>query len=192
MVEKSKFLSVIGIAIIISATAFSCSNSKKENNRDEVGYNGHPFVKTPVLDEMAASVLRFDRFCSGHANCSPTRGSFMTGRHPIRYGTFRPTWSIRPEEISIAHMLKKAGYACGHFGKWHLGPVKKDSTTSPGAMGFDEWLSHDNYFELNPVLSRNGEEPQKLGGAQTYDLWDSGTSDTPRTHIHFGKSRIAP
>ena len=67
----------------------------------------------------------------------------MTGRHPIRYGTFRPTWSIRPEEISVAHMLKKAGYACAHFGKWNLGPVKKDSPTSPGAMGFDEWLSHD-------------------------------------------------
>jgi len=46
----------------------------------------------------------------------------------------------------------------------HLGPVKKDSPTSPGAMGFDEWLSHDNYFELNPVLSRNGEAPQKIEG----------------------------
>ena len=76
---------------------------------DEVGYNGHPHVQTPVLDEMAALGLRFDRFYSGHPSCSPTRGSFITGRHPNRYGTFAPNWSIRPEEISIAHLLGKPG-----------------------------------------------------------------------------------
>ena len=131
---------------------------------DEVGYNGHPFVKTPVLDQMAAEGLRFDRFYSGHSSCSPTRGSFMTGRHPNRYGTFTPGFSFRPEEITIAHLLKASGYATAHFGKWHLGPVKKDSPTNPGAMGFDEWLSHDNFFEIDPVLSRNGESPQKIEG----------------------------
>ena len=131
---------------------------------DETGYNGHPFLKTPVLDEMAASGLRFDRFYSAHPSCSPTRGSIITGRHPNRYGTFSPNCSIRPEEISIAHIMSKAGYACGHFGKWHLGPVKKDSPTNPGAMGFDEWLSHDNFFELNPVLSRNGSKPTQFQG----------------------------
>jgi arylsulfatase A-like enzyme len=131
---------------------------------DEVGYNGHPHIQTPVLDEMATQGLRFDRFHSGHPSCSPTRGSFLTGRHPNRYGTFAPNWSIRPEEISIAHILGKAGYACAHYGKWHLGPVKRDSPTSPGAMGFDEWLSHDNFFEINPFLSRNGGTPQKFEG----------------------------
>ena len=78
-----------------------------DHGYDEVGYNGHPFVKTPVLDEMAETGLRFDRFYSAHSSCSPTRGSFITGRHPNRYGTFSPGWSIRPEEISIAHVLKK-------------------------------------------------------------------------------------
>ena len=131
---------------------------------DEVGYNGHPHVQTPVLDDMASQGLLLDRFYSGHPSCSPTRGSFITGRHPNRYGTFSPNWSIRPEEISVAHILGKAGYACGHYGKWHLGPVKRDSPTSPGAMGFDEWLSHDNFFELNPVLSRNGQAPEQFKG----------------------------
>ncbi|MFT7034811.1 MAG: arylsulfatase A-like enzyme [Cyclobacteriaceae bacterium] len=131
---------------------------------DEVGYNGHPHIKTPVLDEMAAKGLRLDRFYSGHPSCSPTRGSFMTGRHPNRYGTFSPNWSIRPEEISVAHILSKAGYASAQYGKWHLGPVKKDSPTSPGAMGFDEWLSHDNFFEMDPILSRNGETPEQFKG----------------------------
>ncbi|MGZ0169398.1 MAG: sulfatase family protein [Planctomycetales bacterium] len=131
---------------------------------DETGYNGHPHLKTPVLDEMAAAGLRLDRFYSAHPSCSPTRGSVMTGRHPNRYGTFSPGYSIRPEEVTIAHLLNKAGYVCGHFGKWHLGPVKASSPTNPGAMGFDEWLSHDNFFELNPVFSRNGGKPQKFEG----------------------------
>ena len=172
----------IGIILSFLAITFSCNNSPKEKEAnqdqlpnivllmgddhgwDEVGYNGHPFVKTPVLDEMAASGLRFDRFYSGHPTCSPTRGSFLTGRHPNRYGTFTPGWSLRPEEITIAHIMKEAGYANAHFGKWHVGPVKKESPTSPGAMGFDEWLSHDNFFEMDPVLSRNGEAPLKIEG----------------------------
>lgn len=131
---------------------------------DEVGYNGHPFVKTPVLDEMASTGIRFDHFYAAHPTCSPTRGSFLTGRHPNRYGTFAPGWSIRPEEITLAHILKEAGYATAHFGKWHVGPVKKESPTNPGAMGFDEWLSHDNFFDINPIFSRNGEEPQMYEG----------------------------
>jgi len=131
---------------------------------DETGYNGHPYLKTPVLDQMAASGLRLDRFYSGGSSCSPTRGTVITGRHHNRYGTFAPGYSLRPEETSVAHLLRKAGYATGHFGKWHLGPVKAASPTNPGAMGFDEWLSHDNFFELNPFFSRNGGPPEQLKG----------------------------
>jgi arylsulfatase A-like enzyme len=183
-------IQVAGIMLLPITVAYSCTNPQKEKEKnkeelpnivllisddhgwDEVGYNGHPFVKTPVLDEMAASGLRFDRFYSAHPTCSPTRGSLLTGRHPNRYGTFGPNWSLRPEEISIAHLLKKAGYATAHFGKWHVGPVKKDSPTSPGAMGFHEWLSHDNFFEIDPVLSRNGEAPQKIEGESSEILID--------------------
>ena len=177
--------------ILVALAMCACSNSgnKRQSSKaynlpnivllmgddhgwDEVGYNGHPFVKTPVLDEMATSGFCFDRFYSGHPSCSPTRGSFMTGRHPNRYGTFAPNWSIRPEEITIADILGKAGYACAHYGKWHLGPVKKESPTSPGAMGFDEWLSHDNFFEIDPVLSRNGEDPEKIKGESSKVIVD--------------------
>ena len=131
---------------------------------EETGYHGHPHVKTPVLDEIAATGLRLDRFHSGHPNCSPTRASFLTGRHPNRMGTFAPGWSIRPEEITIAHLLAKAGYRCGHFGKWHVGAVKAGSPVNPGAMGFHEWVSHDNFFEMNPSLSRNGAAPEVIPG----------------------------
>ena len=139
---------------------------------EETGYNGHPHLKTPVLDEMAASGLRLDNFYAGHPSCSPTRVSVLTGRHPNRSGTFAPGWSIRPEEITVAHQLRKAGYRCGHFGKWHVGPVKADSPTSPGAMGFHEWVSHDNFFELNPSLSRNGAPPKKYEGESSEIIVD--------------------
>ncbi len=131
---------------------------------EETGYHGHPHVKTPVLDEMAATGLRMDRFYAAHPSCSPTRASFLTGRHPNRMGTFAPGWSIRPEEVTSAHILAKAGYHCGHFGKWHVGAVKKTSPVSPLSMGFHECLSHDNFFELNPSLSRNGGPPEVFQG----------------------------
>lgn len=139
---------------------------------EETGYHGHPHVKTPVLDEMAATGLRMDRFYAAHPSCSPTRASFLTGRHPNRMGTFAPGWSLRPEEITSAHILSKAGYHCGHFGKWHVGAVKKESPVSPLSMGFHECLSHDNFFELNPTLSRNGGLPEVFKGESSAILID--------------------
>ena len=139
---------------------------------EETGYNGHPYVKTPVLDSMAASGLRLTRFYAAHPSCSPTRGSVLTGRHPNRYATFYPGCSLRPEETTIALLLRKAGYMTGHFGKWHVGPVKASSPTSPGAMGFDQWLSHDNFFELNPQLSRNGGPPELFKGESSEIIVD--------------------
>lgn len=130
----------------------------------ETGYNGHPYLQTPVLDEMAANGLQLDHFYAAHPSCSPTRGSFLTGRHPNRYGTFTPGWSIRPDETTIAHLLSDAGYYCGHFGKWHLGPVKAESPTNPKAMGFHHYVSHDNFYEMNPAFSRNGAAPEVIEG----------------------------
>ena len=139
---------------------------------EETGYNGHPYVKTPVLDEMAATGLRLDRFHAAHPSCSPTRASFLTGRHPNRMGTFAPGWSFRPEEITMAHLLGGTGYRCGHFGKWHVGAVKKESPVSPLAMGFHECLSHDNFFELNPSFSRDGGPPEVFPGESSAILVD--------------------
>ncbi|MGB3119782.1 MAG: sulfatase-like hydrolase/transferase [Verrucomicrobiales bacterium] len=148
---------------------------------EETGYNGHPYLKTPILDEMAATGLRFENFYAAHPSCSPTRASFMTGRHPNRMGTFTPGCSIRPEETTIAQILGKAGYHCGHFGKWHLGPVKAASPTNPGAMGFHEWVSHDNFFELNPSLSRNGEPPEVIRGESSEILIEEAIRFIDRT-----------
>ena len=51
-----------------------------------------------------------------------------------------------------------------HLGKWHVGAVKAGSPVNPGAMGFHEWLSHDNFFEMDPSFSRNGGPPEVFKG----------------------------
>ena len=130
----------------------------------EAGYNRHPYLLTPTLDEMAASGLRFDRFYAAAPTCSPTRTSILTGRHPNRSGVFSPNHTTRPEEITIAQILRSAGYRTGHFGKWHVGAVKAESPTNPARMGYEEYLAHDNFFEMHPPLSRNGGPPEIIQG----------------------------
>ena len=107
----------------------------------DTGYNGHPFVRTPHLDAMAKVGVVFDRFYAAAPVCSPTRASVMTGRHPFRGNVPNHGHYLRPHEVTIAEALKGAGYVTGHFGKWHIGSVQKESPTSPGGQGFDEWLS---------------------------------------------------
>lgn len=122
----------------------------------DMAYNGHPVLHTPHFDAMAAEGFRFDRFYAASPVCSPTRASVMTGRTPNRMGCFRWGHTLRPQETTIAEALKTAGYATGHFGKWHIGSVQKGSPVNPGASGFDEWLSAPNFYENDPILSREG------------------------------------
>ncbi len=129
----------------------------------QVGYYQHPTLKTPNIDAMAANGLRFDRFYAGAPNCSPTRATVMTGRTNDRTGVLNHGVPMRPQERTVAQALKSAGYATGHFGKWHLNgmrgvgaPIFADDPRSPGAFGFDTWISVTNFFDRNPLLSRNG------------------------------------
>jgi len=77
---------------------------------------------------------------------------------------------MRPDEQTIAEQLGKAGYATGHFGKWHIGSVQPDSPTSPGGAGFDEWLSGLNFFDNDPYLSRNGKYLQIKGAGTVISM----------------------
>jgi len=129
----------------------------------ETGYYGHPVLKTPNIDAMAANGLRFDRFYAGAPVCSPTRASVLTGRVNDRAGVVEQGYALRLQEKTLVQALGAAGYATGHFGKWHLDglrgpgvPILSTDTHHPGKFGFDEWLSTTNFFDLNPLLSRNG------------------------------------
>jgi len=151
---------------------------------DEVGYNGHPYLKTPVLDEMARAGLRLDRFYSGGASCSPTRATVMTAPPP-------PLRHVAPgspsaEEIGVARLLRTAGYSTAHFGKWHLGPVQGRLAHQPGAMGFDPWLSHDNFFELNPSLLPRWRHAARCSKARASEIL------VRRSHHATSTPRAAP
>ena len=122
----------------------------------DMAYNGHPLVKTPNFDKAAATGLRFDRFYAAAPVCSPTRASVMTGRHPNRMGVFKWGYPMRPQETTLPEALKTVGYATSHFGKWHLGSVRRESPANPGKNGFDHWLSAPNFYDNDPVLSLQG------------------------------------
>jgi arylsulfatase A-like enzyme len=93
----------------------------------DTAYNGHPFLKTPNLDQMSAEGVTFDRFYSAAAMCSPTRGSCYTGRNPYRFGiTYAMKGRLEETEIPISTVVKNAGYTTGHFGKWHLGTLSRE------------------------------------------------------------------
>lgn len=162
--SNGSVLVLFGIVVFLSAAGLAVAEKKPnillvmadDQGWGDTGYNGHPRLKTPHLDEMASSGLRFDRFYAAHPVCSPTRGSVLTGRHSNRFGCFTWGHTLRPQEITIAEALKTAGYATGHFGKWHVGSVRAGSPVNPSASGFDTWLSAPNYYDNDPVMSRNG------------------------------------
>lgn len=125
------------LAPILFAICFSCTSSNEQLPNiillmaddmgwGDAGYNGHPVLQTPHLDNMAEVGLAFNRFYSAAPVCSPTRGSVLTGRHPYRYGIYYANSGKLPaHEITLAEVLKTNGYTTGHFGKWHLGTLTK-------------------------------------------------------------------
>ena len=129
----------------------------------QTSYYDHPVLETPNLDAMAENGLRFERFYAAAPVCSPTRASILTGRTNDRTGVVDHGYALRKQEKTLAVALQKAGYATGHFGKWHLNglrgpgvPILKDDSHSPGKFGFDHWLTVTNFFDIDPLMSENG------------------------------------
>lgn len=129
----------------------------------ETGYNGNPVLQTPNLDKLAEEGVRFDRFYAGGPVCSPTRATVLTGRNHNRCGVPSHGYALRRQEVTIADALKEAGYQTGHFGKWHLNglrgpgvPVLSTDSHNPSEFGFEHWLSVTNFFDRDPILSRQG------------------------------------
>jgi arylsulfatase A len=129
---------------------------------DDLGYGdlgcyGQKLIQTPNLDAMAKQGMRFTQFYAGTSVCAPSRSAFITGQHtghtPVRGNkSVQPEgqWPIPDSVITVAEVLKKAGYITGDFGKWGLGPV--GSSGDPIKQGFDRFYGYNcqsrahNYF----------------------------------------------
>ena len=157
------WLIALGVSSAKAATPNIVLVMTDDQGWGQLGVAGHPRLKTPHLDAMANNGLRFDRFYAGAPVCSPTRASVLTGRTNMRTGVQSHGYALRHQEKTLAEALKQAGYATGHFGKWHLNglrgpgvPILKDDPYHPGRFGFDTWLSVTNFFDMHPVMSRQG------------------------------------
>ena len=103
----------------------------------DLGCHGNPVINTPNMDLIHAAAVRFTDF---HVDplCAPTRAALLTGRHAFRCGVtaaFAGRSILRPDETTLAEILKHNGYATGLFGKWHLGD---NFPFRPNERGFDE------------------------------------------------------
>ncbi len=106
-----------------------------------VGAHGHPWIRTPHMDDMYQKSIRFDRFYMG-STCAPSRAGIMTGNHAIRNGvthTILERERLNLKATTLPQVLKKAGYTSGVFGKWHLGD---EDPYQPENRGFDEVFIH--------------------------------------------------
>ena len=140
----------------------------------DIGCYGGP-VRTPALDGLAGQGTRFSDFYSGCAVCSPSRATLLTGRHHIRAGVY--SWIHDPSqdshllrrEMTLAEVLRDAGYDTAHVGKWHLGlPTGEREKPTPDEHGFDYWFATWNnavpsHHNPNNFI-RNGEPVGELEG----------------------------
>jgi arylsulfatase len=103
-------------------------------------------IPTPRIDKFASDGIRFNNY-NVEAQCTPSRSAILTGRHPVRSGTFRVPFpgegeaGLAPWEYTIAKLLSDAGYATALYGKWHLGGTQG---RLPNDQGFDEWWGIKN------------------------------------------------
>jgi arylsulfatase A-like enzyme len=174
------------LAVLTAAGTRSSAEEVRRPNivfilADDLGYAdlacyGSKYYETPNIDRMAAGGMRFTDGHSCGANCQPTRAALMSGQYGPRTGVYtvgsieRFDWrsrSLRPvdnvtqlplEKVTIADTLKKAGYATGMFGKWHLG---NDAAHHPSRRGFDEAIVSQGVhfdFKTDPhVKTKPGE-----------------------------------
>ncbi len=111
----------------------------------DLGCYGHTHIKTPNLDKLAKKGMRFKQFYTTSPVCTPSRASYLTGRHPQRFNIHHadlpettPRYPLPLDAVTLMRLLRSAGYLTSHFGKWHLG--EPPHTGMPRKHGFDHFF----------------------------------------------------
>ena len=152
---------------------------------DDLGYGhlgsyGQEVIETPELDRLADGGLRFTQAYSGSTVCAPSRSVLMTGQHTghttvrANFGPDGERIPLNDEDITIAEVLRSAGYTTGMIGKWGLG--EPGTTGLPNNQGFDHWFGflnqHNAHSFYPPYLWRNDRivyyNENEHGQRQTY------------------------
>ena len=153
------------LALLAAALLAACI--KKENRppniiyimADDLGYGdlgcyGQQVIKTPNIDQVAAEGIRFTDHYSGHTVCRPSRLVLWIGRHSGHTAiAANESYVFQPEDVTVAELLKDAGYATGGVGKWAMADA--DGNGHPNDNGFDSWMGYldqseaHNYYPLH-------------------------------------------
>ena len=162
------------MAIVLSAQALPAAEIEKKPNilfilTDDQGYGdlgcyGSNVIATPNIDRLCAEGLKFTSFYV-HNRCSPTRLALMTGSHGHRAGTDQVIYrrnriGINSTEITIAELLKTAGYATGIIGKWHLGEWEAFNPVNHGFDSFYGFMDYDD--DRSTAIYRDKEIVEKV------------------------------
>ncbi len=147
---------------------------------DDMGYHvpgsyGGQKIATPNIDDLAKNGMRFTNAYAGNSVCAPSRASIMLGLHTGHTSLRGNTGgiSIRKDDVTLAEILKKEGYATGGFGKWGLGDIGTEGV--PENKGFDEFFGYYHqihaHFYHTDYLVKNGKKIEilnKVGDSASY------------------------
>jgi len=171
-------------SVLLSNKSMQVSAGQRQPNfvimlADDLGYSdlgcfGSAMIQTPNLDQLAEQGIRLTASYAGAPLCSPSRTALLTGRNPNRAGIYsyiapNSPVHLRSEEVTIATLLKQAGYETCQVGKWHLNhSLTSTSVTQPDDHGFDYWFGTPLNAEpthYNPTnFVRNGVPTGQLSG----------------------------
>lgn len=159
--------------IVVSAPALSLSAQARRPNvlilfpdqfrAQALGVMGNPDVKTPHIDRLAAEGLLLRHTFANTPVCCPARANILTGRYAHRNGMVANDLRLRESEVTIAEVLRRAGYRTGFVGKWHLdGGPRLPGYVPPGErrQGFEFWAANEcSHSHFDTQYFRDSPEP---------------------------------